>query len=85
MARSEKGGREAMLTLARELRRALSERQEMLESVLDTYDEAVGNRGDHAAALVRAVQAADSAYEARVGEALKAYREDFEKKHRGHE
>jgi hypothetical protein len=66
---------EAVLALARELRHAVSERQAAMAHALHAYNHAGGHRLDYAAAFLKAVQRAESAYEEISREALKTYRE----------
>jgi hypothetical protein len=78
MTTEHPGGGEALLTLAREFRHALSARQETMEQALYAYDHAAGERFDHAAEFLHAIQRADSAYEPSSREALEHYREAIE-------
>jgi len=75
MATDLTDGRAAMLAFARELRRAISAREEMMEEALYAYDQAAGDRLDHATAFFRVVQRADSAYESSLQGALGSFRE----------
>jgi hypothetical protein len=68
-------GRAAVLAFTRELRRAISTREEMMHKALHAYDHAVGDRLDHATAFFRAVQQADSEYESSVQCALGSFHE----------
>jgi hypothetical protein len=68
----------AILALARELRHAVSRRQEIMEQALHAYNHVGGDRLDYAAAFLKAMQRADAAYEERSREALQTYRERFE-------
>jgi hypothetical protein len=74
------GGRtgEAILALARELRHAVSTRQETMQGALIAYNHAGGHRLDYAASFLQTIQRADAAYEERSSEALRAYRERIE-------
>jgi hypothetical protein len=78
MATELTGGSEAVLALARQLRHAISGRQEMIQRALDAYDHAVDDRLDRAANFLRAVQRADSAYESSSQEALECFHERIE-------
>jgi hypothetical protein len=69
---------EAILALARELRHAVSTRQETMQNALVAYNHAGGHRLDYAASFLQAIQRADAAYEERSSEALRAYRERIE-------
>ena len=60
MATDLTDGRAAVLAFTRELRRAISVREEMMQKALHAYDQAVGDRLDHATAFFRVVQRADS-------------------------
>jgi hypothetical protein len=70
--------REAILALARELRHAVATRQEAVQQALHAYNHAGGYRLDYAAAFLKIMQRADSAYEESSYEALQAYRERIE-------
>jgi hypothetical protein len=69
---------EAILALARELRHAVSNRQETMQGALVAYNHAGGHRLDYAASFLQTMQRADAAYEERSREALRAYRESVE-------
>jgi len=71
-------GREAMLALARQLRRAVSARQAMMQTALYAYDHAAGDRCDQATRFLRVVQRADSGYESSLQVALDCFRERIE-------
>jgi hypothetical protein len=71
---------EAILALARELRHAVSTRQETMEQALYAYNHAGGHRLDYAGAFLKTMQRADAAYEESSREALETYRESFEQK-----
>jgi hypothetical protein len=75
MATDPTDGRAAVLAFTRELRRAISAREEMMQKTLQAYDKAVGDRLDHATAFFRVVQRADSAYESSLQVALGCFRE----------
>ena len=66
---------EAVLALARELRHAVSARQDATGDALHAYNHVGGQRLDYAAAFLKATQRADSAYEESSREALQSYRE----------
>jgi hypothetical protein len=68
-------GKAAVLAFSRELRRAISAREETTRNALHAYDRAVGDRLDHATTFFRAVQRADSAYESSLQEALECFQE----------
>lgn len=75
MATDLTDGRAAILAFTRELRRAISAREEMMQKSLHAYDQAVGDRLDHATAFFRVVEQADSAYESSLEAALGCFRE----------
>ena len=75
MATDLTGGRAAVLAFTRELRHAISDREEMMQDALYAYDHAVGDRLAQATTFFRAVQRADSAYESNLQEALGCFRE----------
>jgi hypothetical protein len=74
MATELTDGRAAVLAFTRELRRAVSAREEMMQESLHAYDQAVGDRLDCATTFFRAVQRADSAYESSLQVALGSFR-----------
>jgi hypothetical protein len=78
MTSAHKG--EAILALARQLRHAVATRQETMEQALTAYNHVGGDRLDYAAAFIKAMQRADSAYEESSTKALQTYRERFEQK-----
>jgi hypothetical protein len=67
-----------ILALARELRHAERARAERLERPLKLYNGAPHDRFEHAAEFLRALQKADTEYEAASQRALEAYRETIE-------
>lgn len=75
MATDLTDGRAAVLAFTRELRRTISAREEMMQKALHAYDQAVGDRLDHATSFFRVVQRADIAYESRLQGALGSFRE----------
>jgi hypothetical protein len=75
MATDLTDGRAAVLAFTRELRRAISAREEMMQKALHAYDHAVGDRLAHATTFFRYVQRADIAYESSVQGALGCFRE----------
>jgi hypothetical protein len=75
-------GGEAVLALAREFRHAISDRQEMMQKALCAYDDAVGDRFDHAAKFLRATQRADSVYESSSQVALERFHARIEESDR---
>jgi hypothetical protein len=75
MATDLTDGRPAVLAFTRELRRAISSREEMMQKALHAYDNAVGDRLGHATTFFRVVQQADIAYESSLQVALGCFRE----------
>jgi hypothetical protein len=75
MATDVTGGSAAVLAFTRELRRAISDREQIMQNALYAYDQAVGDRLEHATTFFRAVQRADSAYDSSLQEALGSFRE----------
>lgn len=75
MATDLTDGRPAVLAFTRELRRAISAREEMIRNALHAYDHAVADRLDHATTFFRVVQQADIAYESSLQGALGCFRE----------
>lgn len=75
MATDLTDGRAAVLAFTRELRRAISAREEMMQQSLHSYDQAKGDRLDHATTFFRVVQRADIAYESSLQAALGCFRE----------
>jgi hypothetical protein len=73
------GSGQAILALARELRRAVGARQDAMEHAMHAYNHAGGQRLDFAADFLKAAQRADSAYEESTREALQAYREALQR------
>jgi hypothetical protein len=69
---------EAILALARELRHAISAREEMMQKALSAYDHAASDRFDQAAQFLRVLQQADSGYESSLQGALECFRERIE-------
>jgi hypothetical protein len=78
MATDLTDGRSAVLAFTRELRRAISAREETMQKVLHAYDQAVGDRLDDATAFFRVVQRADIAYESSLQTALGCFREKID-------
>jgi hypothetical protein len=78
MATDLTDGRAAVLAFTRELRRAISAREEKMQKALHAYDHAAGDRLDHATTFFRVVQQADTAYESSVQGALGSFRERFD-------
>jgi len=78
MATDLTDGRPAVLAFTRELRRAISAREEMVQKALHAYDHAVGDRLDHATTFFRTVQLADIAYESSLQGALGCFRETID-------
>jgi hypothetical protein len=66
--------RAAILELARSMRAAVERRTSTSEEVLAKYDEALHDRGDAAADLLRTMHRADEAYDRAVAEAQYAFR-----------
>ena len=75
MATDLTDGRAAVLAFTRELRRAVSAREAMMQKALHAYDQAVGDRLEYATAFFRVVQRADIAYESSLQGALGCFRE----------
>jgi hypothetical protein len=75
MATDLTDGRAAVLAFTRELRRAISAREEVMQKALHAYDDAVGDRLDHATTFSRVVWRADIAYDSSLQEALGCFRE----------
>jgi hypothetical protein len=75
MATDLTDGRAAVLAFTRELRRAISARDAAMQKALRAYDQAVGDRLDHATTFFRTVQQADIAYESSVQGALGCFHE----------
>jgi hypothetical protein len=78
MATEHTGGSEAVLALARELRRAIADRQALMQGALHAYDHASGDRYEHATKFIRVIERADTAYESSLQEALERFRERIE-------
>ena len=74
MATDLTDGRAAVLAFTRELRRAISAREEMMQESLHSYDQAKGDRLDHATTFFRVVQRADIAYESSLQAARGCFR-----------
>jgi hypothetical protein len=78
MATDLTDGRAAVLAFTRELRRAISAREEKMQKALRAYDHAEGDRLNHATAFFRVVQQADIAYESSVQGALESFHEKID-------
>lgn len=75
---SERSGAKAVLALARELRHAVSTRQQTMEGALRAYNHAGGDRLDYATAFLKTMQHADVEFEERSREAFQAYRDTID-------
>ena len=75
MATDLTDGRAAVLAFTRQLRRAISARDEAMQKALHAYDHGAGDRLNHATTLFRVVQRADTAYESSLQVALGCFRE----------
>jgi hypothetical protein len=66
---------DAIIALARDLRRAVVTREETMHEALDRYNLGATARLDYAAEFIKVVQKADTVYEETTREALSKYRE----------
>ena len=81
MATDLTDGRAAVLAFTRQLRRAISARDEAMQKAQHAYDHAAGDRLNHATTLFRVVQRADTAYESSLQVALGCFRERIHESH----
>jgi hypothetical protein len=71
--------RQAILRVARAVRRAVAERHVEREEALTLYDGELHDRLDQATEFLRVIERVDAEYDRELGEALYEYRQMFER------